>query len=104
MNPRDDKPIAGPPSVEVIVVAFNSGESLVACLAALPAAGKGLALTVTVIDNCSSEFIAPGIGNCSICVEVVRSPRNLGYGGGNNLGIRRALQRSRPPDAILVLN
>ncbi len=104
MIPRADLPVVGSPSVEVIVVAFNSGDSLAACLAALPAAGKGLELSVTVIDNHSSENIDPMVRNSGISADVVRSQANLGYGGGNNIGIRRALLRQPRPRAVLVLN
>jgi N-acetylglucosaminyl-diphospho-decaprenol L-rhamnosyltransferase len=104
MNLPAAKPVLGLPSIEVIVVAFNSAESLATCLAALPAAGEGLELRVTVIDNCSAEDIGSTVRNSGICAEVVRSQVNLGFGGGNNIGIRRALQKRPLPDAILVLN
>ena len=82
MNARTAERPGELPSVEVIVVAFNSGESLAACLSVLPAAGAGLKLHVTVIDNCSSEDTGRLVRDAGISAEIVRSPVNLGYGGG----------------------
>jgi hypothetical protein len=104
MNSPANSPARRSPSVEVIMVAFNNGASLASCLAALRAAGKGLNLSVTVIDNCSRENIDSIIRNSGISADIVRSEANLGYGGGNNIGIRRALGKTPPPSAILVLN
>ena len=69
MNTRADKPGPEMPAVEVIVVAFNRGDSLASCLTALPAAGKGLAMSVSVIDNCSSENIGAMVRNSGICAD-----------------------------------
>jgi N-acetylglucosaminyl-diphospho-decaprenol L-rhamnosyltransferase len=37
-------------------------------------------------------------------VEVVQSGRNGGFGAGNNVGIRRALQSDDPPEYVYILN
>lgn len=104
MNARTQAPAVAPRSVEVIVVAFHSGDSLVSCLAALPAAGKNLELAITVVDNGSSENLESEIRKSGVSAEVLRSPVNLGYGGGNNLALRRALKRRQRPSAVLVVN
>lgn len=56
-----------------------------------------------VVDNgstdCSVEKLRREFGSC---IEIVASARNLGYAGGNNLGIRHALKKGA--DLVLLLN
>jgi len=55
---------------------------------------------VLVVDNASTDGSAEEIEAAfGDCVRLVRSPRNLGFGGGNNLGIRQARGRH-----IVLLN
>jgi GT2 family glycosyltransferase len=55
---------------------------------------------VLVVDNASTDGSAEEIEAAfGDCVRLIRSPRNLGFGGGNNLGIRQARGRH-----IVLLN
>ncbi|MGE3710111.1 MAG: glycosyltransferase family 2 protein [Hyphomicrobiaceae bacterium] len=76
--------MAAPPPVTAIVVAYNSAAVLPRCLAALTKEG----VTTIVVDNNSSD------GSAGIAREhgarVIHSPRNEGYGRGNNLGVHSA--------------
>ena len=47
-------------------------------------------LEVIVVDNASKEDEASIIAERNPQVKVIRSPRNLGFAGGNNLGIKEA--------------
>ena len=82
------------PSLVAIVVAQDSADALPACLAALAAEH----VPAIVVDNASrdaSVAIAEAAG-----AEVLRNPRNEGYGRANNIGVRAAAQAAR----ILILN
>ena len=47
-------------------------------------------LEVIVVDNASKEDEASIIAERNPQVKVIRSPRNLGFAGGNNFGIKEA--------------
>lgn len=57
---------------------------------------------VFVVDNGSSDDSVIAIGEHYPNVEIIQTGRNLGYAGGNNAGIRRALDEGA--DFILMLN
>lgn len=60
----------------------------------------GLRVTVVVVDNEADE-VAPPLPSG---VLLIRSAENLGYAGGNNLGVAHALAWDAPPDYFLILN
>ncbi len=47
-------------------------------------------MEVIVVDNASKQDEASVISEHFTCVKVIRSPKNLGFAGGNNLGIKEA--------------
>ena len=47
-------------------------------------------MEVIVVDNASKENEASIISNFYPQVKVIRSEQNLGFAGGNNLGIKEA--------------
>jgi len=92
--------------VSAIVVNYNSGAWLTALVAGLRREtltrrdGRPGELEIVVVENASpsdqSRWLEP-LERAG--VKVVRAPANLGYAGGNNLGVRHATG-----DKILVLN
>lgn len=79
--------------VYAITVNWNLREETLACVASLFAAGlpTGRAL---VVDNGSNDGSVEAIRNeFGHAVQVIASACNLGFAGGNNLGITRALER-----------
>ena len=77
--------------VTVVVVAYNSARDLPACLAAL--AGQTLPrhrFEVVVVDNASTDGSAALVRRDFPNARVVASRRNLGFAGGNNLGVTYA--------------
>jgi len=80
--------------VAAVVLSWNGREDTLACLRSL----EGEAVDVIVVDNASVDGTAEAITGA----EVIRNDRNLGYAGGMNVGIRRALERGA--DAVLLLN
>jgi GT2 family glycosyltransferase len=59
-------------------------------------------LAVRVVDNGSREDPSAVLHERYPDVEVVRNPRNLGYGGGNNLGLKCAIDEGAV--YVLLLN
>lgn len=59
-------------------------------------------LTVLVVDNNSTDGSADAVTSKFPQVRVIRSTKNLGFGGGNNLGIESAITMG--VDYILFLN
>ena len=80
--------------VAAIVLSWNGREDTLACLRSL----EGQGAEVIVVDNASEDGSAEAVSG----VEVIRNPRNLGYAGGMNVGLRAALDRGA--DAVLLLN
>jgi GT2 family glycosyltransferase len=75
----------------VVVVNWNGAELLPGCLAALePEASR---LDVVVVDNASTDGSADLVARDHPRVELVRNRRNDGWARGNNIGIRRVLER-----------
>jgi GT2 family glycosyltransferase len=80
--------------VTAVVLSWNGKEDTLACLRSL----EGEEIDVIVVDNASEDGTADAVTDA----EVIRNERNLGYAGGMNVGIRRALERGA--DAVLLLN
>ena len=80
--------------VVAVVLAWNGREDTLACLRSL----EGEDVETIVVDNASEDGTADAVTGA----EVIRNERNLGYAGGMNVGIRRALDLGA--DAVLLLN
>lgn len=70
---------------------------------------EGLSGEIVIVDNASGdgslERITEGVKAAGWDrVRVVASPRNGGYGAGNNVGIRAGLRSGARPDYIYILN
>ncbi|HMC52404.1 MAG TPA: glycosyltransferase [Acidimicrobiales bacterium] len=77
------------PSVRVVVVNYNGGELIGRCLEHLRATEWPRdRLELVVVDNASSDGSADGIARRFPDVRLIRSPRNTGFAGGCNLGMR----------------
>jgi len=68
-----------------VVVNYNSGEALGPCLHSLRQNGI---VDLVVVDNGSTDASASLVQGLEFPVRLVRPPRNLGYGGGADLGAR----------------
>ncbi len=89
--------------VALIVVAYNAKRYLDGCLGSLEKADRdGIDLDVIVVDNASKDGTAAEVRRRFPRVELIESGRNLGFAGGNNLGMRTALERGA--DLIYLLN
>jgi hypothetical protein len=77
------------PTVETVTVAYNSRRIIGSCLRALLAQDYDN-LKITVVDNASADGTADYIRNEFPRVNLIASPTNLGFAGGNNLAFARA--------------
>jgi N-acetylglucosaminyl-diphospho-decaprenol L-rhamnosyltransferase len=97
MPSAPDVPGAG---VCVVVVLHNSSETLADCLASIPRDAEAI-----VVDNASTDDGAALAERLLPGATVVRSERNLGFGGGCNLGLRETTAEVvvfLNPDAVLT--
>ncbi len=72
------------PGMSAVIVNFDSGADLVICLRALVA--QVPPQDILIVDNASSDNSLQDAIDLYPDVRVLRSPRNLGFGGGANLG------------------
>ncbi|MCL5256418.1 MAG: glycosyltransferase family 2 protein [Chloroflexi bacterium] len=77
------------PVVSVVVVNYNSIRFLTACLNSIAAQDYPVVRTI-VVDNASTDGSADLVAREFPDVLLLRSPGNLGYAGGANLGLKRA--------------
>jgi GT2 family glycosyltransferase len=89
------------PRVAAVVLNWNGTSDTLACVASLARIDHPN-FDIIVVDNGSDLSPATAIAEQFSTVDVVDLPRNLGYAGGNNVGIRRAL--SREAEFVWVLN
>ena len=77
--------------LSIITINYNGLEDTCELIESLPLEDKSI--EVIVVDNASKENEATIIANRYPQVKVIRSEKNLGFAGGNNLGIKAALGR-----------
>lgn len=74
--------------VSIITVNFNQPKITGELLQTIPSDNKGL--EIIVVDNGSIVFLANSWQSLYPHVKFIRSEQNLGFAGGNNLGIKEA--------------
>ena len=84
--------------VTAVVLNWKRPDDTIACVDSLRASDP--APEVIVVDNASGDDSLERLRAAGI--DPIAHERNDGYAGGNNVGIRRALEGD--PDAVLVLN
>lgn len=77
--------------ISIITINYNGLANTCALIETIPF--NDYPLEVIVVDNASSEDEATLIEQRYPQVKVIRSKENLGFAGGNNLGIKAALGR-----------
>lgn len=89
------------PRVLVVILNWNGADDTIACLTSLAAVDYP-SFDTLVIDNGSRQSVAPLVRARFPGVECIELPINLGYAGGNNVGLRYALERHY--EFVYVLN
>ena len=85
--------------VFIIILNFNGKDDTLACIESVEKLEVGSeTLEVIIVDNGSSQRLMINDEG----LKIIRNEKNLGYAGGNNVGITYALEHEA--DYILVLN
>jgi GT2 family glycosyltransferase len=87
--------------LSIVILNWRSEQQTLRCVHALRG-WKTLKPELFVVDNQSSEKSRKALGKALAPNELICSTANLGYAGGNNLGIARALQSEAP--LVLLIN
>ncbi|MET0466193.1 MAG: glycosyltransferase family 2 protein [Chitinophagaceae bacterium] len=85
--------------VSVVIVNYNTFELTSRCIASVMENTKEVRFELIVVDNASTECDPALFNKRWENIRVIKSDRNLGFAGGNNLGIRQSNGRF-----ILLLN
>jgi GT2 family glycosyltransferase len=88
-------------SVAAIVLNYRRADDTIDCVRSLRRS-KGLKPKIMVVDNASDDGSIDRIAGAFPDVQIVRNRSNLGYAGGNNVGIREALKKGA--EYVLVIN
>lgn len=88
-------------SVVVILVNYHHAEDTIECVRSLRGCSPEPA-EIIIVDNASTAASAGALRAGCPGVILLESATNLGFAGGNNLGIRRAMER--PGRYVLLLN
>jgi GT2 family glycosyltransferase len=89
------------PLVYVIVLSWNGKNDTLECLASLRQLTYPNA-RIVVVDNASSDGTGDALRSAFPNIELIVNNSNLRFAGGNNVGIRRALERGA--EYVLMLN
>lgn len=91
--------------VVIIIVHYNGGKDTVQCLESLKdIQHQGFEFKVVVVDNASREPFQLPKHFSDQTFQVIRSQANLGFTGGNNLGIWYAKEHLQPSYFCLLNN
>lgn len=88
------------PKVSIILVNYNGNEDTIACVSSLQEVDYDN-YEIIVVDNASKNQDELG-EKMSSDVVLIKSDKNLGFSGGNNLGIEYAMKSNA--DYVMLLN
>lgn len=92
---------ASSPSVVIVILAYNCAAKIRRCLSSLTMLSCSN-YQVIVVDNASLDDVEAVVTTEYPQSDFIQTGANLGYTGGNNCAIRRAL--AQQADYILILN
>ena len=89
------------PTIFVVILNYNGKDTLIPCLASVYQSNYAQ-FEVVVVDNNSTDSSFELAKKQFSRAHFIKSPQNVGFAKGNNLGIRFALEKFA--DFVLVLN
>lgn len=98
MTPCDD---SSPPYVWIVVLNYNGRDHLGYCLPSIERTEYSN-MKILVIDNASTDGSAEMVESLSSRAELMINAHNMGWSGGNNVGIKAAL--SGGADYVVLAN
>ncbi len=90
---------AYPCEASIVIVSFNTRDTLRECLETVQRESKDLRIETFVVDNDSGDGSAQMVEDAFPAVRLIKSTVNLGFGAANNLAIHAAQGRY-----IILLN
>lgn len=94
-----------PMHIAIVIVSYNSREDLPQCLRSVLDSDDGdIARRIIVVDNASADGSAALVKEQFPEVDVIESPTNTGFAGGNNHGWRIIKQRYPLTEHLVLLN
>lgn len=87
------------PDLSIIIVTYNPGPILDACLQSLPAASNGVDTEIIVVDNESSDGTPDKLHSVYPHINLIVNSDNRGFAAANNQGLHAATG-----DYLLLLN
>lgn len=85
----------------VILLNYNNSDDTIECIQSLEKS-KVSGNNILVIENCSTDDSLEKLKSETPDVKIIRAEKNLGFTGGNNLGIKYAYENTY--DYAIVLN
>jgi N-acetylglucosaminyl-diphospho-decaprenol L-rhamnosyltransferase len=85
--------------LSIVVICWNDEKYILDCLRSIYGETSGIAFEVIVADNGSADASVPKVRRKFPAVRVIENGSNLGFGAGNNAGIRAATG-----EYVLILN
>lgn len=89
------------PKVFIIVLNYNGGELIENCLKSLKKVDYSN-LNILIVDNNSTDDSVARIEKKFPQIEIIKNKKNIGFAGGNNIGIKYALKNGA--SYVLLLN
>lgn len=88
--------------IAVVILNYNGLEDTLECLESVRRCDTtGHEVEITVVDNNSQDGSQEALAKLKD-IHLIQNTDNLGYSGGNNIGVKKALERIR--DAVIILN
>ena len=88
--------------IAIVVLNYNGKENTLACINSIKKLNKSnYKVELIVVDNASNDGSSEALSKIKD-ITLVKNDKNLGYSGGNNIGIKHAL--SLGSEYILILN
>jgi len=79
--------------LSIVIVTWNAKDVLLPAVESIFREVKGISYEVLVVDNDSKDGSADAVEAEFPEAKVIRCPRNLGFAGGNNVGLREVQGR-----------
>jgi len=89
------------PLIHVVLVNYNGYEDTIECINSLQY-GSYVNYKIVIVDNGSTDHSIEKLSHLSGNVFLIKSSENLGFAGGNNLGVKYALDHEA--EFIVLLN
>lgn len=90
--------------LSIIILNYNTKDFLLGCLQSVKESDlRGIKTEVIVVDNASTDGSEEAVAS----YQLIRNKKNLGFAGGNNVGVRKASGRYvlfLNPDTVLSKN